>query len=57
MPTYTITAEFHVEGDFDETLSHEENYENLMLHVGNSLETPGFGINLIRVIDIEEDQK
>ena len=55
MPTYTLTAEFHIEGDFDESLSHEENYENLMLHIGNSLQSPGFGIHLIKVTEIEAD--
>jgi hypothetical protein len=55
MPTYTLTAEFHIEADFDEFLSHEENYENLMIHIGNSLQNPALGINLIKVTEIEAD--
>ena len=55
MPTYTLTAQFHIEGDFDEFLSYEENYHNLMLYVGNSLNSPATGINLIKVTKIEKD--
>lgn len=55
MPTYTLTAEFHIEGNFEDELSHEENYENLMLHIGNSLDNPGVGIILVKVLEIEQD--
>jgi hypothetical protein len=53
MPTYTITAKFHVEGEFDDTLSHEENYYNVL----NFFEygVSGHGVHLLEVTDIEED--
>lgn len=54
MPNYTITVEFHVEGNFDETLSYEENYENMLITL-EALDNPSLGIHLIRVVDIEED--
>jgi hypothetical protein len=54
MPTYTLTAEFHIEGDFDEFLSYEENYENMLRRL-DALSNPAFGIHLIKVTEIEED--
>lgn len=53
MPTYTITAQFHVATDFDPELSHEENYSDMIAFFESAVD--GHGAYLIKVTEIEED--
>lgn len=54
MPTYTITATFHVDLDSDENLSNEENYYN-MLNFFESVVEGVSGVHFIKITDVEED--
>ena len=55
MPTYTITASFHVDVDFDPSLSEEENLESMVSFFDSSVD--GHGVHLLKILDVEEDQK
>ena len=55
MPTYTITASFHVDVENDPELSEEENLESMISFFDSSVD--GHGVYLIKILDVEEDQK
>ena len=53
MPTYTITASFHVDVENDPELSEEENLESMISFFDSSVD--GHGVYLIKILDVEED--
>ena len=53
MPTYTITASFHVDVDFDPELSEEENLESMFSFFYSAVD--GHGVHMIKILDVEED--
>lgn len=53
MPTYTITATFHVDVENDSTLTEEENLESMFSFFESAVD--GHGVHLIKVLDVEED--
>ena len=54
MPTYTITAKFHVDFDNDPNLLDSENYVE-MLEFAESILQGASGVHLIQITDAEED--
>ena len=54
MPTYTITATFHVDYDNDPELLDSENYADMLNFVESVLEGAS-GVHLIQITDAEED--
>lgn len=54
MPTYTITASFHVEYDNDTTLTDSENYSD-MIDFFQSVVQGGSGVHFIKITEVEED--
>lgn len=53
MPTYTITASFHVDVENDPTLTEEENLESMFSFFYSSVD--GHGVHMIKILDVEED--
>ena len=53
MPTYTITATFHLDVEHDPTLTEEENLESMFSFFESAVD--GHGAYLIKVLDVEED--
>ena len=54
MPTYTITATFHVDYDNDSNLSESENYAEMIDFVQSVIQGAS-GVHLIQITDVEED--
>lgn len=53
MPDYTIIATFHLPFEFDEKLSHEENYEAMLSFFESCVD--GHGAYMINITEVEED--
>lgn len=53
MPTYLITAIFHVDVENDPLLSEEENFESVLSFFDSSVD--GHGVHLLKILDVEED--
>jgi hypothetical protein len=53
MPTYIITASFHVDVENDPLLSEEENFESVLSFFDASVD--GHGVHLLRILEVEED--
>ena len=56
MPTYTITAKFHVDFDNDPNLLDSQNYVEMLEFVESVLQG-GSGVHFIEITDAEEDQQ
>ena len=54
MPTYTITATFHVDYDNDPNLLDSENYAEMLDFVESVIQGSS-GVHLIQITDAEED--
>lgn len=54
MPTYTVTATFHVEYDNDPNLLDSENYAEMLDFVESVIQGSS-GVHFIEITDAEED--
>lgn len=54
MPTYTITASFHVDFDNDPNLSDSENYAEMLDFVQSVIQGSS-GVHFIKFTEVEKD--
>lgn len=53
MPSYTITAVFHVDVENDPLLTEEENFEGMLSFFDSAVD--GHGAHLLRILEVDED--